>query len=184
MKQYRVIADYPNSPFSVGEILYETEHCGKPLFVFSLNDGIDWMDEEQLKMYPHLFKRIDQVQVGIIGGKDNSGLALKLAKETLKERGIEIVNVENTGIAGAYMKYQNELLEEYSALLEPSRGTNKTKPQNIDTTVHTVLPNGCKWYYFTKEGEMYEYGSNSAFFKCIASSEKSAKKKFEKYIKQ
>lgn len=65
----------------------------------------------------------------------------------------------------------------------PDKGDNPIKPKDIDVKPKTVLPKGCKEIFFTKEGEWYEYGSDSAYFKCVASSEKNAKRKFDNYIK-
>ena len=64
------------------------------------------------------------------------------------------------------------------------------KPKDIDTTtVQVPIPKGCKEYFFNKEGEFYNgvdgrppILKTDVVFKCVATSNKSAKKKFDKFI--
>ena len=56
----------------------------------------------------------------------------------------------------------------------------------INTHIHTVVPKGCKKYYFDKHGFYKDIEKDliiDSVFSCIASSEKAAKKKFAKWQK-
>lgn len=46
-----------------------------------------------------------------------------------------------------------------------------------------IIPSGCKEYFFTKTGSMYTIkpAGYEVVFECIASSDKAAKKKFDKW---
>lgn len=54
--------------------------------------------------------------------------------------------------------------------------------KDIDFTVKTPpIPNGCKEYFFNSLGDFINYNDGVYDFKCIAMSDKSAIKKFEKW---
>ena len=65
MPRYRVIADYPNNKFKVGDILYVHYHkpyhsnntCTKDK-IFDGYTGM-WIDLSEVEKHPHLFKSID-----------------------------------------------------------------------------------------------------------------------------
>lgn len=60
---------------------------------------------------------------------------------------------------------------------------NNLKPEDIDVTPkEPILPNGCQYYYFDILGDYKNYDSGQYEFKCIAINEKSARKKFNKWL--
>lgn len=68
-------------------------------------------------------------------------------------------------------------------------GSNTLTPDQIDVRIKVLIPKGCKEYHFFKEGEeplIYhwhmEYTHPDTSFTCIASSIKSAKTKFSKFL--
>jgi len=46
-----------------------------------------------------------------------------------------------------------------------------------------VIPKGCKEYHFTRSGNQVEESCGFIHFSCVASSERKAKIKFEKYLR-
>ena len=57
--RYEVIADYPKSHFVVGQIL-RLEKSGKHFrYVWYEYDGKDWMYQDELEEYPHIFKKLN-----------------------------------------------------------------------------------------------------------------------------
>jgi hypothetical protein len=67
-----------------------------------------------------------------------------------------------------------------------AQNSNSIQPKDIDTT---PIPKGCKEYFFNKEGEFYNgvdgrppILKTDVVFSCVASSNKSAIKKFNKFI--
>lgn len=64
-----------------------------------------------------------------------------------------------------------------------SENSNDLRPEDIKLNKKVPIPKGCKEYHFTKDG----YFSNDKFrykevvFTCIASKDKSAIKKFERW---
>lgn len=58
------------------------------------------------------------------------------------------------------------------------------KPEDIDVTPkEPILPKGCQYYYFDVLGDCRNCDNGQYEFKCIAISEKSARKKFERWLK-
>lgn len=76
-----------------------------------------------------------------------------------------------------------------SFLIDDKRGTNKLSPNDIDTTPKQTRPAaGCKEYWFNKNGGFSNGLDNpmkksESVYYCHASSDKSAKKKFDKWYK-
>ncbi len=46
-----------------------------------------------------------------------------------------------------------------------------------------VIPKGCKKYHFTRSGNQVEESCGFIYFSCVASSERKAKIKFERYLR-
>jgi len=75
--------------------------------------------------------------------------------------------------------------------IDDNRGDNKLRPEDIDVTpAQQVIPKGCKEYWFNINGGFTNgmSGSNKVrkvdvVYYCIASSDKAAKKKFDKFEK-
>ena len=71
-----------------------------------------------------------------------------------------------------------------------AKNSNSISPKDIDTTPkQPPIPKGCKEYFFNKEGEFYNgvdgrppILKTDVVYSCVASSNKSAKKKFDKFI--
>lgn len=60
--RYKVIANYPISEFTVGDLLQISEFNVPPLFYIGIKDGNDihiWMTEDNLQEFPHLFKKLE-----------------------------------------------------------------------------------------------------------------------------
>lgn len=68
---------------------------------------------------------------------------------------------------------------------DPNKGDNDLKPKDINITPkQPPLPKGCKEYMFNKNGgfSTERMLREEIVFKCIAASDKSAKKKFNTFI--
>jgi hypothetical protein len=59
----------------------------------------------------------------------------------------------------------------------PNKDVLRRKPE-------PVIPKGCKQYFFTLTGSIYSEANSNTVFNTIASSEKSAIKKFDKWYNQ
>lgn len=61
MNRYKVIADYPNSPFKVGDILLQGNYVRIKFFskhnYYKGND--ETIDADDIVKYPHLFKKLE-----------------------------------------------------------------------------------------------------------------------------
>ena len=70
-----------------------------------------------------------------------------------------------------------------AAMAENNFGTNiGLSEKDIDFTIKTPpIPNGCKEYFFNSLGDFINYNDGVYHFKCVAMSDKSAIKKFEKW---
>lgn len=84
------------------------------------------------------------------------------------------------GLFGAYAMMAMLSEDSYP---KDERADNPTKPKDIDVKIKAVLPNGCKWYYFFKDGDISENEERATYFKCIAKDENNAKRKFDNFIK-
>lgn len=83
---------------------------------------------------------------------------------------------------GLYALTSFALAHSYNPLERKSK--NDLRPQDIDITPkEAVIPNGCKEYYFNYLGEFINKNDGVYAFKCIAISDKSACKKFQKWVK-
>lgn len=59
--RYKVIADYPKSPFELGDILNLEKSVfsnGYIYLIFTSEGNKDWMTENEFDYYPHLFKKL------------------------------------------------------------------------------------------------------------------------------
>jgi hypothetical protein len=65
-----------------------------------------------------------------------------------------------------------------------AQNSNSLRPSDIKINRKTPVPRGCKQYWFNRAGEFttvaYE-GKNYSAFTCVASNDKIAMKKFEKW---
>lgn len=59
--------------------------------------------------------------------------------------------------------------------------SNPTRPADIKLNKKKVIPNGCKEYFFNYLGDFLNHNDGVYAFKCIASNDKVAVKKFEKW---
>ncbi len=61
---------------------------------------------------------------------------------------------------------------------------NNIRPEDIDVKLkRSIIPKGCKKYYFDEVGNcLYDVKHDTAVFSCIAINEKSAIKKFSKWL--
>lgn len=57
--RFKVIADYPDSPFGVGQILPLIFKAAGWRYEYVTYEGQDYISESQLKEYPHLFKEME-----------------------------------------------------------------------------------------------------------------------------
>lgn len=64
-------------------------------------------------------------------------------------------------------------------------GENNLTGKAVPSSAKKPIPNGCKKYFFTRTGsfctDQKEYNDITYVFDCIASSDKVAKKKFNKW---
>lgn len=61
---------------------------------------------------------------------------------------------------------------------------DKHEPKKQKRNPKKVIPKGCKEYYFTRTGSIFTSHNENIVFTTIASSEKSAQKKFDKWYNQ
>ena len=67
-------------------------------------------------------------------------------------------------------------------LSTPNKGTNPNGEVLNKKNVKKIIPRGCKEYFFNDDGFCYNAKKNNEYsFSCIAMSEKSATKKFNKW---
>jgi hypothetical protein len=72
-----------------------------------------------------------------------------------------------------------------STINDTPTGTGKQKIGDIDfSPKEPPIPKGCKEYFFTQNGGFStdKMRKDECVFKCVAMNDKSAKKKFQKYI--
>lgn len=70
-------------------------------------------------------------------------------------------------------------------LSTPIDSNSKTSINDIDFTPKKApLPKGCQYYYFDVLGDCRNWDNGQYEFKCIAINAKSAKKKFDNWLKQ
>ncbi len=56
--RYKVIADYPFSPYKVGELVKEgSSRC--PYYITTVNHISYNFDTEEIENYPHLFRKLE-----------------------------------------------------------------------------------------------------------------------------
>jgi hypothetical protein len=68
-------------------------------------------------------------------------------------------------------------------LSSPLDTNSKTSINDIDFTPKKApLPKGCKEYFFNSLGDFINYNDGVYTFKCVAISDKSAIKKFNKWV--
>jgi len=72
---------------------------------------------------------------------------------------------------GAMMSFTAQTNEPTAREFEPPKPPKK------------VIPKGCKEYHFTRSGNQVGESCSYIHFSCIASSERKAKLKFEKYLR-
>lgn len=69
-------------------------------------------------------------------------------------------------------------------LSSPIDRNSKTSINDIDFTPKKApLPKGCQYYYFDVLGDCINWDNGQYEFKCVAINEKSARKKFERWLK-
>lgn len=75
------------------------------------------------------------------------------------------------------------LLASTEDLFTSNKPTNSLKPSDISGKVFSVIPAGCKEYFFDNDGEFSteKMRYSELAFKCIASNDKTAIKKFNKW---
>lgn len=58
--RYEVIADYPKSPFALGDILQleKTVFLKDWVYLIFSEESKDWLTESEFNNYPHLFKKL------------------------------------------------------------------------------------------------------------------------------
>jgi hypothetical protein len=74
IKRYKVIAGYPNSPFSINEILELQESLIKPMQHFIMVADFDSYTayyESDFNLYPHLFKKLEWWEDRLIDNMPN-----------------------------------------------------------------------------------------------------------------
>jgi len=86
--RYKLIADYPHSIFTVGQILNLENKNGFWRYTWATNDGMDYEPESLFTEYPNIFKRLEwwedryleDLPEYIIGRKRGNDVYLKVDK--------------------------------------------------------------------------------------------------------
>lgn len=75
------------------------------------------------------------------------------------------------------------LISLFSGMLQPETGGNNLSPKYISVNIPPVIPKGCKEYFFAIDGRFSteKMLRSECVFKCVASNEKNAIRKFNKW---
>ena len=83
------------------------------------------------------------------------------------------------------MKTKDFALAMMGVMMSFTAQTNKPRAREFEPPKppKKVIPKGCKKYHFTRSGNQVEESCGFIHFSCVASSERKAKIKFEKYLR-